>query len=339
MDLKQIESFVRVAELGSFTRAAQMLDMTQPALSRQIRLLEVDLRQSLLVRNGRGAVPTEAGKLLLSHGRGILHQVARAREELGRVRGALAGRVAIGLPPSLARVLTVPLTRAFRAQLPEASLSITEGLSTQMQEWLVDGRLDIALLYNARASADIDISPLLDEDLLLVQARPPGLAQAPEQMATAPSLGCAKAASATTPAPAPATTASGGSSVPRQPMWGPDIPLAEVATMPLVIPSRPNAIRTHVETEMAQIGCRMRVALEIDGVSAILDLVADGAGAALLSRNAVASCNRPSAYQVRAVCDPPLRTRLFLAVSSMRPTTLTQQTTLALIRSTLGAVK
>lgn len=64
-----------------------------------------------------------------------------------------------------------------------------------------------------------------------------------------------------------------------------------------------NSIRTHVETEMAQIGCRLKVALEIDGVSAILDLVADGAGAALLSRNAVTSCVRPSAYQVRDV--PP----------------------------------
>ena len=100
MDFKQVESFVRVAELGSFTKAAQVLGVTQPALSRLIRMLEVDLRQTLLVRNGRGAVPTEAGKLLLSHGRGILHQVARAREDLGRVRGALAGRVAIGLPPA-----------------------------------------------------------------------------------------------------------------------------------------------------------------------------------------------------------------------------------------------
>src|SRR6188768_181286 len=114
MDLKQLEYFVRVAELGSFTRAAAALDIAQPALSRQVRLLEVELRQNLLVRNGRGAVPTEAGKLLLDHGRGILHQVERAREELGRVRGSLAGRVAVGLPPSVAKVLAVPLIREFR---------------------------------------------------------------------------------------------------------------------------------------------------------------------------------------------------------------------------------
>ncbi len=92
MDLRQLEYFVRVAELGSFTRAAVELDVAQPALSRQVRLLEVELRQNLLVRNGRGAVPTEAGKVLMEHGRGILHQVQRARDDLGRLRGGLAGQ-------------------------------------------------------------------------------------------------------------------------------------------------------------------------------------------------------------------------------------------------------
>ncbi len=298
MDLKQLEYFVRVAELGSFTKASLALDVAQPALSRQVRLLEVELRQNLLIRNGRGASPTEAGKLLLEHGRGILHQVERAREELGRVRGALAGRVAIGLPPSLARVLAVPLTRAFREQLPEARLSITEGLSTTTQEWLVTGRLDIALLYNAQPAPEIEITPLQEEELLLVEPRPPGLAEDP---------------------PAPPVT------------------LAEVAALPLVIPSRPNAIRMQVETDMAAVGLRPTVALEIDGVPAILDLVADGAGAALLSRNAVARSVRPSAYRVRSI-QPPLRTRLCLAISSQRPSTLTQQTTQALIRQTLASL-
>ena len=99
MDLKQLEYFVRVVELGSFTRAALALDIAQPALSRQVRTLEVELRQNLLVRNGRGVTPTEAGALLLEHGRGILHQVQRAQEELARVRGGLAGRVALACRP------------------------------------------------------------------------------------------------------------------------------------------------------------------------------------------------------------------------------------------------
>ncbi len=294
MDLKQLEYFVRVAELGSFTRAAQVLGIAQPALSRQVRLLEVELRQNLLVRNGRGATPTEAGQLLLEHGRGILHQVERAREELGRVRSGLAGRVALGMPPSVARVLTVPLTRAFRQRLPEAQLSISEGLSTAMQENLLNGRLDIAVLYNPSPMPGIEHQPLVEEELLLVQPRPPGLQEDPPP---------------------------------------PPMPLQEVATLPLVIPSRPNAIRMHVEAEMATLSCRPNIALEIDGVSAILDLVADGAGCAILSRNAVMRSVNPSAYSVRAIGDRNLRIPLSTAVSSLRPTTLTQQSTLELLRT------
>jgi LysR family nitrogen assimilation transcriptional regulator len=299
MDLKQLEYFVRVAEMGSFTRAAIALDVAQPALSRQVRLLEVELRQNLLIRNGRGALPTEAGKLLMAHGRGILHQVERAREELGRIRGSLAGRVAVGLPPSLARVLTVPLTRAFRAELPDATISISEGLSAAMQDSLVAGRLDIAVLYNAQPTAETETTPLLEEEMLLVRKRPPGL--------------------------------------PEDPPPGP-IALKEVAQLPLVIPSRPNAVRMHIESEMANIGCRLTIALEIDGVSAILDLVADGAGCAVLPRNAVTNSIRPSAFTVQSIHEPVLRTKMSLATSSLRPTTLTQQTTLALIRQTLEAV-
>ena len=292
MDLKQLEYFVRVAELGSFTRAALALNIAQPALSRQVRLLEVELRQNLLVRNGRGATPTQAGQLLLEHGRGILHQVERAQEELGRVRSGLSGLVALGMPPSVARVLTVPLTRAFRQRMPEAQLSISEGLSTAMQENLQNGRLDIAVLYNPNPVAGIEHTPLVREELLLVQPRPPGLQEDPPP---------------------------------------PPIPLREVAQLPLVIPTRPNAIRMHVESEMAAIGCRPHIALEIDGVSAILDLVADGAGCAILSRNAVMRSVRPSAFAVRPVSEPALTIALTTAVSSLRPTTLTQQATLALI--------
>ena len=292
MDLKQLEYFVRVAELGSFTRAAQALNIAQPALSRQVRLLEVELRQNLLVRNGRGATPTQAGQLLLEHGRGILHQVERAREELGRVRSGLSGRVALGLPPSVARVLTVPLTRAFRQRMPEAQLSISEGLSTAMQENLQNGRLDIAVLYNPNQVPGIEHTPLVQEELLLVQPRPPGLQEDPPP---------------------------------------PPISLQEVAALPLVIPTRPNAIRMHVESEMAAVDCRPQIALEIDGVSAILDLVADGAGYAILSRNAVMRSVRPSAFAVRQVSEPALHIQLTTAISSLRPTTLTQQATLALI--------
>jgi LysR family transcriptional regulator, nitrogen assimilation regulatory protein len=295
MDLKQLEYFVRVAELGSFTRASSVLDIAQPALSRQVRLLEVELRQNLLLRNGRGVTTTEAGKLLLEHGRGILHQVERAREDLGRVHGALAGRVAVGLPPSIAKMMTVPLTREFRKRLPSAALSISEGLTISMQEGLLTGRLDIALLYNPSPSPELDTQPLLEEELFLIGPRDPKARATP-------------------------------------------VSLKEVSTLPLVIPSRPNAIRMVVETGMAGIGCKPGISLEIDGVAAILDLVADGAGYAILPRYALATSTHPEAYLARPIVKPRLSSKLALATAASRTTTMTQQAMLELIQQVAGQV-
>jgi len=295
MDLKQIEYFIKVAELGSFTRAAIVLNIAQPALSRQIRLLEVELRQTLLLRNGRGVTLTEAGKLLLEHGRGVLHQVERTREELGRVRGALAGKVVLGLPPSLSRLLSVPLSRAFRSKLPEASLAIREGLSANMLEALCNGRLDVALLYNPVPSADIDIVPLCDEALYLVEL-------------------------------------ANGDAVD-----GP-LPLAALATLPLVIPSQPHGIRMLVEAELGARGLRPTVALEIDSVPAILELVADGAGCAVLSQLAVSSSDKAEKLRLRQIGEPGLQSRLALVVSSHRPCTLTQQAMQELLREMVPSI-
>jgi len=291
MELEQIEYFVRVAELGSFTRASRALNMAQPALSRKIRLLEVELRQNLLVRNGRGATTTDAGKLLLEHGRGILHQVQRLREELGRVRGSLAGRVAIGLPPSIAKVLTVPLTREFRAKLPQAALAISEGLSVAMQDAILNGKLDLALLYGAVPTPGLEITPLLDEDLFLVQRQSERLSERNQSEA---------------------------------------VSLKDVAALPLIIPTRPNAIRMLVESEMANINCHPNIVLEIDGVPAILDLVLDGAGCAVLSKNAVTTSGQASLFSVRPIAG--LHSKLSVVVSSQRPATLTQQAMLELVQ-------
>jgi LysR family transcriptional regulator, nitrogen assimilation regulatory protein len=219
--------------------------------------------------------------MLLEHGRGILHQVQRAREDLGRVRGGLAGRVAVGLPTSVAKVLTVPLIRAFKERMPEASVSISEGLSVAMQEGLAVGRLDIAVLYNPISAPDIELQELLEEDLVLVQHE---------------SLRSKE---------------------------GQPISMRDLAAVPLIIATRPNALRNLVESEMGNVGKRPVIALEIDGVAAILDLVADGAGSAVLPANAVRTSAHPERYAMRPVSG--LRSRLSLAVSAHRPATLTQR--------------
>jgi LysR family nitrogen assimilation transcriptional regulator len=289
MDLKQLSYFVRVAEMGSFTRASIVLDIAQPALSRQVRLLEVELRQNLLIRNGRGITLTEAGKVLLEHSRGVLHQMERLREELSRVRGSLAGRVAVGLPPTLGRILAVPLTREFKARMPDATLAIVDGLSKTMQESLLTGQLDIALVYNALPTPGIELRPLLQDELLLVQGR---LDQVAEN--------------------------------------GP-VELADIADYPLIIPGRPNALRMHVETALLNISAQPRIAMEVNSVATILDLVADGVGCAILSPHAVLTAAQPERFTLRRIVNPGLFPLLSLATSADRPATSTQQATLDML--------
>ncbi len=280
MDLKQLATFVQVADLGSVTRAAQALGAAQPALSRQVRALEVELRQTLFERNGRGVTLTEPGKLLLAHGRGILQQVQRARQALEGGRGAATGTLALGLPPSLSRTFTAPLVEAFRPRFPGARLTVVEGLSATMLEWLVQGRIDCALVYNASPSAALELVPVVDEGLHLVSAR----------------TGAA--------------------------LLGRPAPLAQVAGRELVIPSRPHALRMRLETVLAEAGLKPRVALEIESVPAILDLVVRHPLHAVLSLNAIVGSAREQQLAARPIhrsAGRPLTTTLWLATSAQRP--------------------
>ena len=173
MDLRQLECFIYVAELGSFTQAAMVLGVGQPALSRQVRRLEVELRQTLFYRNGRGVSLTEAGKRLLAHGRTIQMQFEHARHDVEDSRGSPLGRVTIGLPYAVGRALTCPFVKAFRSRYPKANLCITEGLTIHLYEWLLSGRVDIALLHDPVPSPSLDIRPIREDDLLLLGYRKP----------------------------------------------------------------------------------------------------------------------------------------------------------------------
>src|SRR5262249_22982107 len=130
-----------------------------------------ELKQTLLIRNGRGVALTDAGKRLLGHARGILTQVDRARDDLAATRGAPVGNVVLGLPASIARSLTLPLLRSFRRSFPDASLGIVEGLSASIVEWLVAGRIDIGLVYNAAPGPSIEIHPLHEQQMFLIATK------------------------------------------------------------------------------------------------------------------------------------------------------------------------
>ena len=175
MDLTHLAHFVRVVEAGGFTHAAAQLHLTQSTLSRQIGLLEAELGQRLLTRTGRGVVATDAGVAFLSHARTLLDLAERAREELRDLSARPRGRVVIGLPPRVAHVFAAPLVHRFRERFPDAVITVAEGLSLNLREWLIGGRIDLALLFDPPPAPQLEYEMLLREPLLLVTpaASPP----------------------------------------------------------------------------------------------------------------------------------------------------------------------
>jgi LysR family nitrogen assimilation transcriptional regulator len=168
MNLNQLEAFVHVAEYGSFSKAALILGVAQPSLSRQVRALEVELREPLMLRHGRGVQLTESGRQLLDHCHGILHLVTQAKESLAARRDEPVGHISIAMTPTWARLHTLKLLRAFRKEMPKARPAIIEGFSPHITEWLTSGRADIGLVHNPDPLPSLDIKPLREGGLFLV---------------------------------------------------------------------------------------------------------------------------------------------------------------------------
>ena len=175
MDLKQLRHFAWIAELGSFSRAARHLRVAQPALSHHIRQLEDDLQVSLFERTARGVQLTQSGVKLLEQARLVLRQVDRAREAVLETNGSPRGRVSIGLSSSVSFVLTMPLIDAVREQHPAISLHVVEAMSGFLLEWVQQGRLDMAIVFDCKSSPELTSELLVREDLYLVgaYAKPP----------------------------------------------------------------------------------------------------------------------------------------------------------------------
>lgn len=287
MDLKQLEYFVRVAEAGSFTKAAALLNIAQPAISRQVNQLEESLQTRLFTRNGRGAVPTEEGERLLAHSRSILNQMARAREELESMQGRATGRVSLGMPASIASYILVPLIKSIKDALPAAELIVHQGRSAELQEWLISGKVDFAIMYDVPFSPFIEKVGLASANLVLIQSQ--------EAVASAP------------------------------------IALKEIRNIPLLIQCQPNTSRMLVELEMRRIGRTPRIAMEIDNIRAIVELVREGYGAAIVSPRAVREVGRGNGLTIRAIIEPELKLELSLAIP-VRPLPKIHKTVVAIIK-------
>lgn len=168
MDLKQLSNLIHVVELQSFSKAAAFLRIAQPALSRQVKALEDELGVLLLERHGWGVTATAEGLILVEHARKLLRGLQEAREAVLALQAEPQGEVTLGVPTSVGAALVPELIQQFRRAFPKVSLRLVEAFSASVHEWLLAGRLDLAILYETRETSAIGAKPLLTEAMVVI---------------------------------------------------------------------------------------------------------------------------------------------------------------------------
>lgn len=168
METRVLRYFQAVAEFRSYSRGAEFLRLSQPALSRQIKGLEQELGTALFVRHGHGVTLTEAGRVLLERCQVILRQLEQVRSEIRDGGSGLAGSVTLAVPPAAGTYLIPPLAERFGAQHPGVFLKVVGGYSSYIHEWLVRGQADLACLHDPLPQRGFETVPLVEEPVFLV---------------------------------------------------------------------------------------------------------------------------------------------------------------------------
>ncbi|MEG2046143.1 MAG: LysR substrate-binding domain-containing protein [Comamonas sp.] len=247
MELRQLRYFVRIVELGSMSRAAVDLDMVQSALSQQISRLEGELSTRLLQRTSKGTIPTEAGVAFFHEAQLTLRHADQAIRAAQQAR--LSGAVSIGLSPTIANVLGLPLVRAMRERYPDVRLHMVSALSGHLTSLLNARQLDLAILFDTHNARRWSVMPLLEEQLFLIQSR---------QQPVAPYIS-----------------------------HGAPIKLAQLQQVPLILPSGSHGLRSSVMASFNHAGFQSQMAMEIDSLPLLMEAVAEGLGATVQPWSAV----------------------------------------------------
>lgn len=168
MDLRRLEVFAKVAELGSFSRAAEALNLTQPTVSEHVRALEGELGVALLDRLGRIAVPTPAGRLLLGYARRVLALVQEARQAVDQYQGRLRGELVVGGSTIPGEYVLPALIGQFKGKYPDISISLLIGSSQHVSAWVEDGRVELGVVGARPTSRALQARELMTDEIVVV---------------------------------------------------------------------------------------------------------------------------------------------------------------------------
>jgi DNA-binding transcriptional LysR family regulator len=182
MEIRRLQYFVCTAELGSLCRASDVLRIAQPALTRQVRLLEEELGVTLFTRTRRGMRLTQEGEQLLADVVGPLRQLEGALQNIRSFSSGLSGNVAVGMTPTIAYFLAQPLLERMGEQAPSVATRIVEGTALHLSEGLMSGELDMALLYEPLDDQRLINRDLMTEEMVVVGGTGCGLG--PERLLT-----------------------------------------------------------------------------------------------------------------------------------------------------------
>lgn len=168
IDLRQLNTFLTIAERGSFSRASEVLFIAQPALSRQIRLLEDALGLQVFIRYGRGVVLTTAGKLLYQRGKALVQEFEQLQSDVTAMAGEITGRVVLGLLPTVSHALVSEIIEIYRHLYPKVTFAVRSAMSGTLQQMVLQHKIDLAITYDQKKNKNLKCTPLLEERLYLI---------------------------------------------------------------------------------------------------------------------------------------------------------------------------
>ena len=285
MELRELRHFMRVAHAGSVSRAAQELRLAQPALSRQIKKLEHELGVPLFSRHGRGMRLSAAGSRLLERAEAIAQLVHQTGEEIREDRSPARGRLVLGVPPAAGRLLVPYFVERFQQAWPLTTLHMREGVASSLQEWLLEKRIDLALLHNPPHLEALEISPLLTERMFVIGPPKRHLKNRPH----------------------PKT-----------------FRIRDLGALPLILPNGAHANRRLVENAALEHGLRLRVMIEADSVAFAKAMVERGLGYTILTYAAVQDELSRGELTAYPIVRPHLATRVCIVTPRGELPKLTQ---------------